>query len=177
MDTGYDDRNGMTRRDDSYARPSMAAPWVLIGSIVLIVGAFLDWASGTGATNELGATTGTNDLSGYNLIDGRIAGALGVTLLIAAVLMWANKRVGSWFDSDLLAVALSGFAGVLIVMWLMDVGNEALSADYGAYVSLAGAAIAFIGALAALLRSGSDRATQDEEGRGSVGQRRAAISN
>src|SRR5437764_349528 len=38
----------------------------------------------------------------YNLIDGRIAGALGVALLVSALLMWTNKRVESWFDSDLL---------------------------------------------------------------------------
>jgi hypothetical protein len=86
--------------------------------------------------------------------------------------MLANKRRDSWFDSDLLGVALSAFAVALIVMFLMDAGNEALSVDFGAYVSLLGAAIAFIGALAALLRSGSDRATADVEGRGDVGQRR-----
>jgi hypothetical protein len=149
----------------------MAAPAMLIGSLVLIVGAFLDWASGTGATAELGTTTGTSDLSGYNLIDGRIVGALGVALLISALLMWSNKRVGSWFDSDLLGVALSAIAIAQIVLFLMDVGNEALSADYGVYVSLVGAAIAFIGALAALLRSRNDRATADEDGRGDIGGR------
>ena len=169
-----DDRRTDVREVRTYARASTAAPAVLIGSIVLIVGAFLDWASGTGAATELGNTTGIADLSGYNLIDGRIAGALGIALLVAAILMWANKRVDSWFDADLLAVGLSGFAAALIAMWLLDVGNEALSADYGAYVSLAGAVIAFVGALAAIVRSGSDRATADDEGRGDVGQRRAA---
>jgi hypothetical protein len=152
----------------------MAAPAIVIGSIVLIVGAFLDWASGTGGTSISGEATGTGDLGGYNLIDGRIAGAIGVGLLIAGLLMWANRRRDSWFDSDLLGVALSAFAIALIVMFLMDAGNEALSVDFGAYVSLLGAAIAFIGALAALLRSGSDRATADVEGRGDVGQRRVA---
>jgi hypothetical protein len=149
----------------------MAAPPILIGSVILIVGVFLDWASGSGATTELGATT--TDLSGYNLIDGRIVASLGVALLLSAVLMWGNKRVGSWFDADLLGVALSAAAIAQIVLFLMDVGNEALSADYGVYVSLVGGAIAFVGALAALLRSGSDRATADREGRGDVGRRAA----
>ena len=175
MDTGYDGRaDAGRRRDVAYARASMAAPPILIGSIVLIVGVFLDWASGSGGTTELGATTATSDLSGYNLIDGRIVAALGTALLISAVLMWANKRVGSWFDADLLGVALSAAAIAQIVLFLMDVGNEAISADYGVYVSLAGAAVAFVGALAALLRSGSDRATGDREGRGDVGRRSAA---
>jgi hypothetical protein len=173
MDTGYDDRIG-TRRDVSYARASVAAPPILIGSVILIVGVFLDWATGGGGTTELGATTATTELSGYNLIDGRIVAALGVALLLSAVLMWANKRVGSWFDADLLGVALSAAAIAQIVLFLMDVGNEALSADYGVYVSLVGAAIALIGALAALLRSGSDRATVDRDGRGDVGRGRAA---
>ena len=172
MDTGYDDGARM-RRGDVYARASMAAPPILIGSIVLIVGVFLDWASGSGATTELGATTATNDLSGYNLIDGRIVAALGVALLISAVLMWTNKRVGTWFDADLLGVALSAMAIAQCVLFLMDVGNDALSAQIGVYVSLVGAAIAFIGALAALLRSGSDRATRDDQGRGDVGRRAA----
>lgn len=174
MDTGYEgDRLGL-RRDVRISRASVAAPAMVIGSIVLVVGAFLDWASASGGTTVLGETTGSGDLSGYNLIDGRIAAALGVALLVSGLLMWANKRVGSWFDADLLAVALSAVAITQIVLFLMDVGNDALTADYGAYVSLAGAAIVFIGALAALLRSGSDRATADREGRGDVGQRRAA---
>ena len=169
MDRGSERVRPVPDRD---GRRSMAAPAIVIGSIVLIVGAFLDWASGNGGTSIGGEATGTADLSGYNLIDGRIAGAVGVALLIAGLLMLANKRRDSWFDSDLLGVALSAFAVALIVMFLMDAGNEALSVDFGAYVSLLGAAIAFIGALAALLRSGSDRATADVEGRGDVGQRR-----
>jgi hypothetical protein len=60
------------------------------------------WANGSGATTELAARTATTDLSGYNLIDGRIVAALGVALLLSAVLMCANKRLGSWFDADLL---------------------------------------------------------------------------
>jgi|tagenome__1003787_1003787.scaffolds.fasta_scaffold19374872_1 hypothetical protein len=175
MESQYDERLGArSRRDVWEGRSSMAAPWMLIGSIVLIVGAFLDWASGTGGTTVLGGTAGTTDVSGYNLIDGRIAGALGVALLVSALLMWTNKRVESWFDSDLLGVALSATAITLVVMFLLDVGNEALSADYGAYVSLAGGAIAFIGALIALLGSRSDRMAVDRDDRDDVARRRVA---
>ena len=156
------------------SRVSKAAPAMVIGAIVIIVGVFLDWASGTGAGSLVGGTSGTADLSGYNLIDGRIVGSLGVALLVAGLLMWTNKRVGSWFDADLLGVTLAAFAVAQVVMFLLDVGNEALSADFGAYVSLAGAAIAFLGAIGALLASKSDRATTDQDGRIDTGRRHAA---
>ncbi|HEX3300974.1 MAG TPA: hypothetical protein VHW68_12815 [Actinomycetota bacterium] len=152
----------------------MAAPAIVIGSIVMIVGAFLDWATGTGGTTVLGVQTTTSGISGYSLVDGRIVGALGVGLLIAGLLMWANRRLDSWFDADLLGVALSAFAIAQIGMWLMDINNEALSADYGIYVALAGGVIAFIGAIVALLGSRSDRATTDIDRSSNVSERRVA---
>jgi hypothetical protein len=109
-----------------------------------------------------------------NVPDGRIVMGIGLALLVMATLMWANKRVGSWFDADLLGVALSTIAIGTIVAFLIDVGDTGRSVEIGTYVSLAGAVIAFIGGLAALLRSGSDRATVDDEGRGDVGHRTAA---
>src|SRR3954454_716094 len=174
MQSERDDRFAQGRRREVRGRPSMAAPALVIGSIVMIVGALLDWATGTGGTTVFGVQTTTAGLSGYNLVDGRIVGALGVALLIAGLLMWANRRLESWFDADLLGVALSLFAIALIGMWLLDIDNEALSADYGVFVSLAGAAIGFIGALVALLGSRSDRATTDLDRPGDVAQRRAA---
>jgi hypothetical protein len=163
-----------TSRREVEGRGSMAAPAIVLGSIVLIVGAFLDWASGTGGTTVLGSTTTTGDVTGYNIVDGRIAGAIGVALLIVGLLMWSNKRWESWFDADLLGIGLAVFAIALIAMWLMDVGNEALSADYGAFVSLAGGVIAFIGALVAILGSRSDRETRDMDQRTDVRERRVA---
>src|SRR3954466_3780305 len=174
MQSERDDRFAQGRRREVRGRPSMAAPALVIGSIVMIVGALLDWATGTGGTTVFGVQTTTAGLSGYNLVDGRIVGALGVALLIAGLLMWANHRLESWFDADLLGVALSLFAIALIGMWLLDIDNEALSADYGVFVSLAGAVIGFIGALVALLGSRSDRATTDLDRPGDVAQRRAA---
>ena len=166
------DRLSATRRIEG--RMSMAAPAIVVGSIVMVVGAFLDWATGTGGTTIFGVQTTTAGLSGYSLVDGRIVGALGVALLIAGLLMWSNRRLESWFDADLLGVALSLFAIAVIGMWLLDIDNEALSADYGVFVSLAGAVIAFIGAIVALLGSRSDRTTTDLDRRSDVGQRRAA---
>jgi len=153
----------LTRGDHRDARASMAAPAILIGALVVIVGTFLDWASGT-VIDATGTQTETVDLSGLNVPDGRIVMGIGLALLVMATLMWANKRVGSWFDADLLGVTLS----------TIDVGDTGRSVEIGTYVSLAGAVIAFIGGLAALLRSGSDRATVDHEGRGDVGRRAAA---
>jgi hypothetical protein len=163
----------LTRVDNRDARASVAAPAILIGSLIVVVGTFLDWASGT-VSDATGTQTETVDLSGFNLPDGRIVMGIGFALFVAAVLMWANKRVESWFDADLLGVALSTFAIGTIVAFLLDVGDTGRSVEIGTYVSLAGALIAFIGGIAALLRSGSDRATVDDEGRGDVGRRRAA---
>ena len=164
----------LTRVDHWEARASMAAPAILIGALVVIVGTFLDWASGA-VIDATGTTqTQTLDLSGFNVPDGRIVMGIGFALLVMAALMWANKRVGSWFDADLLGVALSAIAIGTIVAFLIDVGDAGRSVEIGIYVSLGGAMIAFIGGLAALLRSGSDRATVDDEGRGDVGRRAAA---
>lgn len=174
MQSQRDDRFTEGRRRDVRARASVAAPAVVIGSIVVIVGALLDWATGTGGTTVFGVQTTTAGLNGYNMVDGRIVGALGVALLIAGLIMWANRRLDSWFDSDLLCIALSVFAIAQIGMWLADINNEALSADYGVYVSLIGAVIAFIGAIVALFASRSDRATTDMDRPGDVNQRRVA---
>ena len=161
----------LNRVDHRDARASMAAPALLIGALVVLVGTFLDWASGTVIDATGTAQTETLDLSGFNVPDGRIVMGIGFALLVMAALMWANKRVGSWFDADLLGVTLSTIAIGTIVAFLIDVGDSGRSVEIGTYVSLAGAVIAFIGGLAALLRSGSDRATVDDEGRGDVGRR------
>jgi hypothetical protein len=179
METNYSGRDRARERPMTRiaARPSMAALPILIGSLVLIVGSFLDWTSPSSNQAGAGANAGQAGgptLSGYNLPDGRIVMAIGFALLVMAALMWMNRRVGSWFDADLLGVALATIAIVTIVAFLLDVGSTARSAEIGIYISLVGAVIAFGGALAALLRSGSDRDTRDEEGRGDIGRRAAA---
>ena len=163
----------LTRVDQRDARASVAAPALLIGALVVLVGTFLDWASGA-VIDATGTQTETVDLSGLNVPDARIVMGIGLALLVMGALMWANKRVGSWFDADLLGVALSTIAIGTIVAFLIDVGDTGRSVEIGTYVSLAGAVIAFIGVLAALLRSGSDRATVDDQGRGDVERRTAA---
>jgi hypothetical protein len=174
MDRSSEGRDrALTRVDHREARASVAAPALLIGALVAIVGTFLDWASTT-VTVATDTQTDRVDLSGFNVPDGRIVMGIGFALLVMATLMWANKRVGSWFDADLLGVTLSTIAIGTIVAFLIDVGDSGGSAEIGTYVSLAGVGIAFIGGLAALLRSGSDRATVDDEGRGDVGRRSAA---
>jgi hypothetical protein len=178
MDRGLATRGDRrTRLDNRQARPSMAAPALLIGSLILLASTFLDWAStaqGVNGTTETGTTTAS--LSGYNVPDGRIAGGIGLALLVVAVLMWANKRVGSWFDADVLGGALSAIAVGTIALFLVAVGDGGLSAELGPYVGLVGAAIALIGAIAAAVRSGSDRATADEEGRGDIGRDTRAVA-
>ena len=48
MDRRLEGRNRTpTRVDHRDARASMAAPAILLGALVVIVGTFLDWASGT----------------------------------------------------------------------------------------------------------------------------------
>src|SRR4051794_38975114 len=174
MQSERDDRFAQGRRREVRGCPSMAAPALVIGSIVMIVGALLDWATGTGGTTVFGVQTTTSGLSGYSLGDGRIVGALGVALLIAGLLMWANRRLDSWVDPDLLGIALSVFAIAPIGLWLGHLHNKALSAVYGFYVSLAGAVIAFIGGVVALFGSRPERATTDSDRPGDVNDRRVA---
>jgi hypothetical protein len=178
METRYNsgDREPV-RMNDRRGRPSMAAPFVALGGLIVLVGAFLDWASTKGAAvaNGGGGANGGNGVtfSGYNLPDGRVVAGIGAALLIMAALMWVNRRAGSWFDADLLGVAPSAIALLVAVTFLMDVGSAGRSAELGVYVSLVGSLIALGGAVAALLRSGSDRATADVSGRGDIGRRAA----
>ena len=102
----------------------------------------------------------------------RIALGIGAALLLMGILMAANRRVGSWFDADLLGVALSTVALVTIVSLWVYLGSDERSPDVGIYVAAAGAAIAMVGSLVALLRSGSDRATLDSKGEGDIGRNR-----
>ena len=166
MDRGYEDRT-TSIRPRREARPSAAAPAVAIGGLIAFAGAFLDWAS-----TDNGATT--NELSGFNVVDGRIVGAIGFALLLVGILMWANRRMGAWFDADLLCVALSTTAAAVVVLYLIDVSDAGASAELGAYVSLAGALIAMIGSLVAALRSAQDRATREHDESGDIGRRAAA---
>ena len=73
MDRRFEGRDrAATRVDHRDARASMAAPAILIGALVVIVGTFLDWASGT-VIDATGTTqTETLDLSGFNVPDARI---------------------------------------------------------------------------------------------------------
>jgi hypothetical protein len=101
----------------------------------VLVGTFLDWASGT-VIDATGTQTETVDLSGLNVPDGRIVMGIGLALLVMAALMWANTKVGSWFDADLLGVTLSTIAIGTIVAFLIDVGDTGRSVEIGTYVSL-----------------------------------------
>ena len=149
------------RRDRRVAKASTAAPAILLGSAVLIVSGFLDWVAGRDATN---------DANGFQIPDGRVVLGIGAALLVIGILMAKNRRVGSWFDADLLATALSTIALVTVGTLWAYLGSDERSPDVGLYVATAGAAIAMVGSLAAALRSGSDRLTEDDEGRGDIGR-------
>ena len=149
------------RRDRRVARSSTAAPVILLGSAVIIVSGFLDWIAGRDMAN---------DANGFQIPDGRIVLGLGAALLVTGILMAKNRRVGSWFDADLLAAALSTTALVMVGTLWAYLASDERSPDVGLYVATAGAAIAMVGSLSAALRSGSDRLTVDDEGRGDVGR-------
>jgi hypothetical protein len=149
----------------SHGRRSTAAPMIGFGGLVLIIGSMLPWASNAAA----GSASRINEsISGSSLSDGRIAMGLGFAMLVIALVMFTTRRVGSWFDADLLGLALATIAGVVtIATWtaLNSNAGDAVtrSADTGLYVALAGSVIGFAGALAGLMRSGSDRATDDRD--------------
>ena len=141
------DRSGNRRtvRDRRRSRSSAAAVPLIIGSLALIVGSFLDWI---GARSQaVGAS------NGYQLPDGRIALGIGCALLLMGIVMAANKRVGTWFDADLLGTALSTAALASIVALWAYLGSDNRSPEIGIWVSAAGALIAMAGSLIALLRS------------------------
>ena len=151
-------------RDRRESRSSTAALALAFGGLVLVVGSFLDWIDG----RELAL----GDPNGFQIPDGRVALGIGVALLVMGILMATNRRVGSWFDADLLGVALSTVALVTVVSLWIYLASDERSPDVGIYIATAGAAIAMVRSLVALLRSGSDRATLDSEGEGDIGRNR-----
>ena len=161
------DRDGDPRviRDRRESRSSTAALALAFGGLVLVVGTFLDWIDG----REQALT----DPNGFQIPDGRVALGIGVALLLIGIVMATNRRVGSWFDADLLGFALSTVALVTVVALWVYLGSDQRSPDVGIYVAAAGAAIAMVGSLVALLRSGSDRATLDSKGEGDIGRNRS----
>ena len=160
------DRDGDPRviRDRRESRSSTAALALAFGGLVLVVGSFLDWIDGR--------QLALGDPNGFQIPDGRLALGIGVALLLMGILMATNRRVGSWFDSDLLGVALSTVALVTVVSLWIYLASDERSPDVGIYVATAGAAIAMVGSLVALLRSASDRATVDGKGEGDIGRNR-----
>ena len=151
-------------RNRRESRSSTAAVALLLGGLVLVVGTFLDWIDG----REQALT----DPQGFQIPDGRIALGIGAALLLMGILMAANKRVGSWFDADLLGFALSTVALATIGALWVYLATDERSPDIGIYVAAAGALIAMVGSLVALTRSASDRATLDDDGEGDVGRNR-----
>jgi hypothetical protein len=149
----------------SEGRRSTAAPIIGAGGLVLIIGTMLPWASNAAAGTASRVNT---SISGSSFSDGRIAMGLGFAMLVIALVMFTTRRVGAWFDADLLGLALATTAGVVtIATWtaLNSSAGDAVSrsADTGLYVAVAGSVIAFAGALAGLMRSGSDRATDHRD--------------
>lgn len=160
-DSDGDTRVISDRRD---SRSSTAALALGLGGLVMIVASFFDWIDG----REQSLT----DPNGFQIPDGRLVLGIGAALLLMGILMASNRRVGSWFDADLLGVALSTVALVTVVSLWVYLASDERSPDIGIYLATAGATIAMVGSLMALLRSRSDRATLDEEGRGDVGRNR-----
>jgi hypothetical protein len=151
-------------RDRRDARSSVAAMPLAVGGLVLVVAAFFDWIDG----REQSLT----DPNGFQIPDGRIVLGIGAALLLTGILMASNRRVGSWFDADLLGFALSTVALVTVGTLWAYLASDERSPDVGIYLATAGGAIAMVGSLIALLRSRSDRATLDDDGRGDVGRNR-----
>jgi hypothetical protein len=159
---GDGDRRMIRDRRDS--RSSVAAMPLLFGGLVLVVSGFFDWIDG----REQSLT----DPNGFQIPDGRLVLGIGAALLLMGILMASNRRVGSWFDADLLGFALSTVAVATVVTLWAYLASDERSPDIGIYVATAGALIAMVGCLIALLKSRSDRATLDDDGRGDVGRNR-----
>jgi len=173
MATRYENARLDTDRYRDDGRRSTAAPYIGLGGLILIIGSFLPWASDSGT-----ARTINESISGSSFPDGRMAMGLGFAMLLIAIVMSTTRRAGSWFDADLLGFALGTIAVVSTVATLAalgsnDVDNVSRTAEIGLYVAIAGSLIGMVGALVGLVRSASDRATEDRRG-GVVGTDRAA---
>jgi hypothetical protein len=173
MATRHENTRLDTDRYRDNGRRSTAAPFIGLGGLILIIGSFLPWASDSGT-----ARTINESISGSSFPDGRMAMGLGFAMLLIAVVMSTTRRAGSWFDADLLGFALGTIAVVTTVATLAALGsngvdNVSRTAEIGLYVAIAGSLIGMVGALVGLVRSASDRATDDRRG-GVVGTDRAA---
>ena len=173
MASGYESTRLETERNQDDGRRSTAAPFIGLGGLILIIGTFLPWASDSGTANTI-----NESISGSSFSDGRMAMGLGFAMLLIAVVMYTTRRAGSWFDADLLGFALATTAVVVSIATLTALGsNEAdnvtRTAELGLYVAIAGSLIGMVGALVGLVRSASDRATEERRG-GVVGTDRAA---
>lgn len=173
MASRYESTRLDTERNRDDGRRSTAAPFIGLGGLILIIGTFLPWASDSGTANTI-----NESISGSSFSDGRIAMGLGFAMLLIAVVMYTTRRAGSWFDADLLGFALATTAVVVSIATLTALGsNEAdnvtRTAELGLYVAIAGSLISMVGALVGLVRSASDRATEERRG-GVVGTDRAA---
>jgi hypothetical protein len=152
-------------RPTQEGRRSTAAPIIGLGGLVLVLGTLLSWASESGARQAV-----NHSISGSSFSDGRTAMGLGFAMIMIAGVMVTTRRVGAWFDANLLGLALATTALVVTIATWVAIGNEAgvtvsRTADIGLYISVVGAAVAFIGTLWGLM-SDSDRAT--DSGRNDV---------
>jgi hypothetical protein len=164
MSRRFDDsRDSGSRQPDTHdhdhARASIAAPFLGIGGLALIVGSVLSWASQPTVDG-----TATDSFAGSSLPDGRMALGIGVALALMALYMGTTRRWGHWFDADLLALTLGAIATTVIVATWVNLG-DGQSADVGLYVSLAGAVLTVIGSVAALATSRLDKDVRDRETR------------
>jgi hypothetical protein len=148
MDRPYEDTGTAPRRlDRDEARASIAAPLLGLGGLGLVVGSMLTWID---ASDAAGA-----EVNGASLSDGRLVMGIGFALLIMAGYMASTRRYGHWYDADLLGAALAAIATTAIVGTWVAI-PEGQSPDLGLFVSLGGAVVALVGALAALAKSRSD---------------------
>lgn len=150
MESVYEDTRTRSSRglERSKAKASVAAPLLGIGGLALALGTLLTWVdAGDAATGA--------EVAGSSLSDGRLVMGIGLGMLLMGVYMATTRRYGHWYDADLLGATLGAIATTVIVTtWIALPDGQ--TADLGLYVSLAGAVLGLIGALAALAQSRVD---------------------
>jgi len=147
MERSYEDTRTTGSRDlgRSRARASVAAPLLAIGGLALAIGTLLTWV-------DLGDAAGGTEVAGTSLSDGRLIMGIGLGMLLMGVYMATTRRYGHWYDADLLGATLGAIAtAVIVTTWIALPDGQ--TAELGLYVSLAGAVLGLIGALAALAQS------------------------
>lgn len=134
---------------------------VIIGAVILLVGARLPWISGPDLFGVKGSTYESIEVGWED--NGIVTGGIGLVLLLGGLLLRGSRRAGYSIPGAVLAaLAAVVVAGCIWRVLEMDPDQGFLAATaVGLYVTLIGALVALVGAL---LKNPMPPKAQSEQG-------------